>query len=35
VQVFAAVTAAGQIPTAVGGSHFCLAAGQLEKETAS
>ena len=35
VQVFAAVTAAGQIPAAVSGSHFCLAAGQLEKETAS
>ncbi|AEM46246.1 DNA replication and repair protein recF [Acidithiobacillus ferrivorans SS3] len=36
VQVFAAVTAAGQIPAAVSrGGHFCLAAGQLEKETAS
>ncbi|MDD5376128.1 DNA replication and repair protein RecF [Acidithiobacillus sp.] len=35
VQIFAAVTTARQIPATVGGSHFCLAAGQLEKETAS
>ncbi len=32
VQVFAAVTAAGQIPAGVQGSHFYLAQGQLEKE---
>lgn len=35
VQVFAAVTAVGQIPTLVNGSHFYLAQGQLEKEKAS